>query len=86
MPQKAAWRSPDLLAHIRSRFWRPGIVELHSIDLTRKRAYSGADAKTVGARNLHGGKLIKYASGMFGAAEGDGSQIDAEVRDVACPA
>src|SRR4051794_35896934 len=57
------------------------IVEVHSIHLARKRAYSRRKAETVGTRNLHRGKFIEYAKCLLVTAKRDRSQLKREFRD-----
>src|SRR3954470_319174 len=65
---------------------RSGIVEIHTIHLARKCAYSRREAKTVSARDLHGRKFIEYAEGSLVAAERDGPQLKRQRRYVGCSA
>src|SRR4030095_12529404 len=65
---------------------RSGIVEVHSIHLARKGAYSRCETKTVSTRNLHRRKLVKYANCFLVAAKRDGSQLKREFRDIGCTA
>jgi len=59
-----------------------GIVEVHSIHLARKCAYSRREAEPVSTRNLHRRKLIKYAKCFLVAAKRDGPQLKRELRHV----
>lgn len=63
-----------------------GIVEVHSIHLARKCAYSRRKAETVSTRNLHRRKLIKYAECLLVTAKRDRSQLKREFRDIGCTA